>query len=195
MIPGQSRAAIHFLSPDGTYQGHSDFATGWRIDIVDAALVDNELVGALVIEIKTGPSIHGAPIGRQVYGIFPGRVALLRIEDLDGKLETNGYGRPEPAFGPAPPPRSPEEWEALLVSSDRTKILEALTWIAGYHRLPQDLQDSAEREEKEAARVIEAVRKSATVQKRIAELATSENQWLREAARLAQDTLAKQASR
>jgi hypothetical protein len=189
MIPGESRASIHFLDARGRHEAHCVFCTGYRIDINDAALVDNALVGARVIEITTSPAINGGDIRRQVYGIFPSRVALLRLEDSRGKLVAN-YGYPNPYLGPSPPARTADEWEQLLASADRTVVLEALTWISGEHQsVPADSTDS----DKAAALLIAAVRKRPTVNKRIMELTTSANPWLREAALLARQQLPGQA--
>lgn len=120
-------ATFHFLAADGKYQGKSECSTRWPIEA--AAQVENDLGGSPVIEIK----IVGA-VGRQIYGILENRVALLRIEDHAGKMVQNSYWYLPHQLGPLLPNRTREEWEELLNSSDRTQVLEGLTWIGGYHR-------------------------------------------------------------
>jgi hypothetical protein len=186
--PDKPVAIIHFLASNGTYQGHSEFSTRWPID--EAALIDNELLECPVIEIKII-----AALGRQIYGVFENRVALLRFEDHAGKLVGNSYWYLPHQLGPSPPRRSKEEWEELLKSSDRIHVLEGLTWIGGYHRTEDQDTLGREAESLESVRLVDAVRRSSVVQKRIAELAVSENQWIREAAVLAQEQLPKKAGR
>lgn len=196
MIPGASAAAIHFLDANGKHEGHSEFCTGWRIDIRDAALVHNELIGAPVVVIQTAPAINGTSIGRQMYGILGNRIALLRLEDEDAKLLANCYEYPNHQIGPAPPTRTEAEWEELLLSSERARVLEALTWIGGRHATePDPWAGRVFLEQAEAARLVAAVRKRPIVQKKIAELAVSENQWIREAAAMALEQFADKARR
>jgi len=151
--PDKPVAIIHFLASNGTYQGHSEFSTRWPID--EAALIDNELLECPVIEIKII-----AALGRQIYGVFENRVALLRFEDHAGKLVGNSYWYLPHQLGPSPPRRSKEEWEELLKSSDRIHVLEGLTWIGGYHRTEDQDTLGREAESLESVRLVDAVRRS-----------------------------------
>ncbi len=151
---------------------------GWYT--FDAALLNLELLGATVIEIKTASAL-GPSTGRQIYGIFENRIGLLRIEDCDGKLIPSRYENREDQIGPSPPKRTKEEWEELLRSSEHTHVLEALTWIAGDHPL-DDLgrpEVPFALEYLEYLRLVVALRKSPILQKR------------KEAAILAQEQLPK----
>jgi hypothetical protein len=196
VIPSASGARIHFFDSKGKYEGTSEFLTGWRIQILDAALVNHEIPGSAVIEIKTAPSINGASIGRQFYAIFENRVALIRVEDEDGKPIANCYRYPNHQLGPSPPIRTMEEWAELLRFSERVHVLEALVWMGGDHFTVADRErGEIARESLESVRLVAAVRNSQIVQKRIAELTVSENQWIREAAVLAQQQLPKKGGR
>lgn len=190
VIPGNSGAVVHFLDGNGNHQAHSEFSTGWRIDMTDAALAQNDLIGAQVIEVHTAPSINGADIRRQIYGIFEHRVALLRIEDSRGKAQPNWYIHPNHQLGPKAPARTEEEWESLVLSSQPADVLEALVWIGGKHRSESERPErDVHSEETENTQLVAAVRRRRAVQKQIAELVESENQWLREAAVLAQSEM------
>ena len=196
-IPGDSGARIHFLDSSGKLEGTSEFSTGYRTEILDAALIYHDIMMAPLIEIKAERGPFGGAPSRQIYGIFETRVALLRIENQDGKPIANIYLYRSPDFGPSPPKRSKAEWEELLDSPDPATILEALMWIGGHHRTedhfllgPQDTYEHLQ-----SVRLVGALRNSPAVRKRIAELAVSENRWICEAAVLAQQQLPKKADR
>jgi hypothetical protein len=201
LFEGSSAAAIHFLDSSGRYNGGSRFSVGgWGlgfspgIGIKDAALLHHELVSAPVIEIQTVPSWNSDKITRQLYGIFENRVALLRIEDSNGKAVANSYG--DALIGPMPPARTADAWEDLLHSPDRTRVLEALMWIGAWHWTHAEPPSQAVSAEQVAmGRLVVAVRKRPTVQQRMGELTTSANPWIREAAELAQEQIQKQAAR
>jgi hypothetical protein len=174
-----SGARIHFLDATGQYESTFEFCPGYGIYLVDAAFGNHEIVGAPVIEIKTRiidrAFSQWTSDTRQFYGIVDKRLALLRIESEEGKVLANRYDDSHVRLGPSPPERTKEQWEELLLSSDRVLVLEALTWIAG----------------RNFTFLAEAVRESLVVQKRIAELAESENEWIREAAVLAREQFQK----
>jgi len=185
VIPSGSTARIHFFDSNGRYQSTTEFGTGWRIQILDASLFSYEILGDPLIEVISGPSILGESIRRQYYGISKNRAALLRLEDENGKLAANSYEHSHWRLGPSPPVRTKGEWTELLNSLDSKQVLEALTWIGGHHRMENVWNGSGS--------VVAAVRNSPAVQKRIGELTVSENQWIREAAVLAQEQLPKKA--
>lgn len=179
-----SPAAIHFFDSNGTHKGYSEIAVPWPNEVLDASLGRHGLFDCALIEIKTHHVFpqYGLTASRSFVAIED-RVALLRIEDGDGKLVANSYPR---HVGPPLPPRIAAEWEELLRSSRRPNVLEALTWIGCNHRQWPEL---ATPKEIEASRLITEVRAMPAVHKRIAELTTSENPWIREAAELAMQQL------
>lgn len=166
IVPGESRAAVHFLSSTGNHLGCSDFSTGWRSDVVDAVLRHEAHVKDPIIEIQGSGVFSRSATTRLLYGIADNRVALIRVEDTDGTL------RPNFGSGPEPPGRTVEEWEALLWSSEPVPVLEALTWVGSFDREPM-------------TPLIAHFREKTSIHDRIAELSESENQWIREAAILA----------
>jgi hypothetical protein len=190
-IPVVSRAAVHFLDLNRRHLGCSDFSTGWRIDLKSATLRRDQDLGVHVIEILTAPVINGDDIRRQVYGVFDDRVALLRLEDSFGKLVENNYHNPNHTIGPDPLPRSADEWEQELLSSEPARVLESLTWLGGMHR--SDLTSASDNigvEDIIPARTVAELRKRSAVQKAIAELTRCPNRWIREAAQAAERKLA-----
>lgn len=162
IVPGESRAAVHFLSPTGKHLASSDFSTGNRQSVIDAAFRFEPHVNDCVIEIQVSWFRRNPPT-RLIYGIFADRVALIRVEDHKGALERN-YD-----YGPDPPERSLGEWEEFLASENPLHLLEALTWTGRMHwGTTQSL--------------VREIRATAWYQKRVLELCESENQWIRQAA-------------
>lgn len=189
-IPGNSSCSVHFLAAGGRHLGNVEFSTGWRIQIEGATFNFDKALGVPIIEVASAPSINGDDIRRQIYSVFGGRLALLRLEDSGGNLVQNDYWHPNHTIGPRTPLLAAEEWEQRLRGKDLAQVLEALTWIGGDHRLdptppPSDwcLEDSAS-----VRRVIE-VRQRPGVQREIARLAKSDHPWVKEAAQTALDEI------
>jgi hypothetical protein len=192
MIPGVSRAAVHFLDSTGGYLGCSDFSTGWRIDLDSAIFRSDKVLGVQLIEILTKPIINGCDIRRQVYGVFDHRLALLRLEDSSGQLVVNNYYNPNHTIGPNASARMPDEWEQSLLSIEPARVLEALTWLGGEHRTNlTSALDNIGVENVDSAKTVVEVRNRPNVRNAIDELCQSENQWIKEAAQTAQRELAK----
>ncbi|MBI3410957.1 MAG: hypothetical protein HY040_21695 [Planctomycetes bacterium] len=186
--------SIHFLDSNAKYQGNSQFSLCAHEILSEATLVDHPIVGAPVIRIRTFINGIGRESGPRFYGVFRDRVALLRIESLNGRLDSYDYRDSKHSVGPAPPTRTEMEWEALLNSVDLREVLEGLTWIGAMHDLRADLDGIDPGELPADMRLIAAVRRRPGVQRKIAELTESNNQWIREAALLAQFWIPKKST-
>jgi hypothetical protein len=162
MVPGASRAAIHLLSSTGKHLGGSDFSTGGRRDVMDVSFRFEPLVNDRIIEIQTSWFGRRPADTRLIYGILENRVALIRVEDKDGKVKPNFH------CGPDPPKRTVEEWETILASSEPAHVLEALTWIGGF--------------DGSATRLNSHFRGRTSLRDKVTGLCVSENRWIREAA-------------
>src|SRR5204862_6059454 len=111
------------------YLGHSLASLGRSNFVKKATLLRHELLDCPVIEMTGRPFLrHGYPPNRQVYVILDNRLALVRIEDCNGKPVAYRGLFEDPSHQ-----RTGEEWEELLLSADRKHMLEALTWIGGEH--------------------------------------------------------------
>jgi hypothetical protein len=173
-IPGECRAAVHFLDRSGELLYTAEFGTGNRIDIRSATLRREPLAGGWVLDVCSC-GVIGPDVARQVYGLPGGRVVLLRLENSAGRAVPDLRN----AIGPVTPARTPAEWEKLVCSGKTMATLEALAWLGGGPRWngPEWARDPTGQ--------IETVLKRPGVQKALAELARSKNHWLAEAAALA----------
>jgi hypothetical protein len=66
-------------------------------------------------------------------------------------------------------------------------VLRALIWLGGHHRVWPSAERPGARETEEQARLVQEVRGRTGVAERLRALAASEDLWVREAARLAQE--------
>lgn len=181
MVPGSAQVYVHFFDTAGRHLGCSTFDVGNRTDLESVTFRYEPLVGANVLDCKVVPTIGGYR-GRQIYLVRDRQIALVRMEDSNGNLRAMHYHRDSAAAGPLPQLRSMEEWESLLDSDEPADILEGLVWIFGDH-----YSDDQAR--------VDAIHSQPSVQKRIAELAKSENAWIQQAAEEARKTSMKTLQR
>ena len=90
MIPGQSSARVTILNKTGNLINETEFATGWRIDVVNAERVDANNSGQFLFAINSAPVINGRDVTKQYYAIHDEHLILLRLEDSDGNVLKNG---------------------------------------------------------------------------------------------------------
>ncbi|MBA4191110.1 MAG: hypothetical protein C0467_24255 [Planctomycetaceae bacterium] len=186
VIPGNSSATVHFFDRSGKLLNTVAFATGWRINIESATMRTDEALRGQLIEVRSGPAINGGDVCRQMYGVTGNRLALLWLEDSTGTLVPNTYFATNLTIGPLPPNRTAAEWEQALASTQPMLVLEALTWLGGYHlRDVNEGLGGAASEDLETAKLVAEFRQRPSVRKRIAELVQSKEQRTQRAAKLA----------
>jgi hypothetical protein len=185
-IPGTSSCEVHFLATGGGHLGSVSFSTGWRIQIEGASFKFDNALGIPVVEVTSAPSINGDDIRRQIYGLFGDHLALLRLEDSEGNLVQNDYYHPNHTIGPRPLALAAEDWEQLLRGGDLARVLEALNWIGGDHRLdPTPPPANWNLEKSDSVKQVTEVRGRPESRREIERLTKSEHPWVQEAARVA----------
>jgi hypothetical protein len=86
----------------------------------------------------------------------------------------------------------PRNGRKMLSSAEPMVVLEALLWIGGNHR--RDLgatPPNVSMEDRDVAELVASVRQRPAVQRTLEELSCSENQYVRQAVRLAAQELGK----
>jgi hypothetical protein len=180
VVPGNSGAAVDFFDEDGVLINSTDFLTGWRITIDSALFHFDVSMNAYVIEVASGNYINGRDIERQCYGVIDGRIALLRLEDSEGKVVGRHFRSSKFTIGPDVPLQTPEQWERVLISNRKADVLEALAWLAAgahLHRVARD-------QDKESADLVEEVLQRPAVRVALEELVRSDHPWISEAAKM-----------
>jgi len=132
-IPGTSSAHIFLFDASGRLVAQSEFSTGWRIDIRDAAVLTDRVKGEKLIRINTGPVIGGSDIRTQYYALIDDALALVRLEDSSGSCIQNEYAAPNHTIGPEAITRTETEWIRALSAPRLAEILRTLVWLGGRH--------------------------------------------------------------
>jgi hypothetical protein len=177
-IPGESRARIFVLDNNGNLLAESILQTGWRIDIVDAAWESDSGHGFPCVKVSTCPAINGADICSQYYAPIDRAFALVRMENRQGESIRNAYYAENHTIGAAVPVRTAVEWEDALYSSDRVELLKTLVWLDGRHSGDDNDSD---------ALLLQEVRSRPRVRAALRLHLTSDDEWVRTAARLANE--------
>lgn len=219
ILPGQQAHRVYFFDKDANLLNREDFTTGWRMIVGTVELINREDKEFPIIKISAagGGGFAYAQSMIQYYALLENSIVLIRLEskgitvlDLDDR---NSYGCQYSSIGPKMPARSIEEWTKSLNSKNKAEILRTLMWLAGKHesldKLNQSQRDQDEQRKNnpdlevqkttlekcpgivDEIRLYEAVKNHPDVRKRVRELTGSTDQWIGEAARLAEKPIEK----
>ena len=189
MIPDASSAHVFVFDAEGRRLTESEFLTGWRINIDDACWLVDSGHGFSCLLVRSSASINGLDVGCQYYTLLQDSIALVRLEDSEGKSVQVDYHSPNHTIGPPVPERSPEESETLLRSSDNAEVLRTLVWLGGHHSdPPQDEKGLCVERFEDATRAL-ATRRRPGVRSAVEALTRSEDVWVREAAQQAWEAI------
>ena len=182
--PGTSSANIYLFDSVGQMVGRSSFSTGWRADVVDAALLPNKIGSEPVIRINTIPDINGRDLAAQYYGIRDDSVVLLRLEDGSGNCIPNIYSWPNLTIGPLPSARKDSEWTRALHDSGTIEVLQALIWLGGDHTHRDTTENAGE------VTGCMNVRRDPETRAALERLAGDKDRWISQSAKLALEKIA-----
>jgi len=184
--PGTTPVWLTLLAESGDTLTQAHFDTGHRCYLWKAALstFDGFEFPLVAFEIDGGIPGHT----RQLYALVGGRFDLVRVEEEGGVPARCRYYVKSFSCGPEPPEQTDDEWEADLFSSDRARVLRALTWLGGQHL--QIALDS-QHESWEQIELVRRVRQRPTVRTRLKQLAAVGPEWERGMAELALDAVKK----
>jgi hypothetical protein len=191
MIPGNSGLSVHVFAQDGSLIRSSVFQTGWRIGVTDIRVVYLPQISRNGIEVRSAPFINGRDVAKQFYALVNDEVLLIRLEDKAGNLIRNVYGAPNHTFGFTITGRSANEWKDALESGDFAEVLATVTWLSGNHLDPREPvpeisgMPPVAHEDISEARLAGDVRSREDVRKQVKALMRSQNLWVHQAAKLA----------
>jgi len=179
-IPGPFGVRVHLFDRYGRRVSGADFSGGWRMSWTTSALLHSANAGGPVLKVKVYNGNGGADIDYQYYAPVGGQIALIRLEDFEGRFAANDYWASNLIMGPCPPRRSAEEWEKALRSAQPAEVLRTLCWLGGKHHSPQAEERDSYHESLEDSRRVVEVR--ARVRPLLLDLTKSPNPWIAEAA-------------
>ena len=184
-IPGESTARIQLLDASGATINGWSFQAGWRL-FLDEALIDfSTKHGGDLVVLKTTPAINGRNVAKQYFAIGDDRVRLVRIESNTGEAVQNEYVYPNREIGLAPEANNADQFIALLSSSDKADVLCALVYLGGRHLVESRRELLGEPRESKYAGLFREVINNPRVRTLIGRLAESDDEWVRQEAKLA----------
>ena len=166
------------------------FPIGWRTFLHDVDVVSRQDLGCDVLRARLTAMPHLQPEDRtnyhhQYYALVDDAFALIRCEDLHGRVYRPWYGGRRPLNGPEVPQRTAREWLLRLENGSTVAQLAALVWLTAGHRpSTEPLRAGHDEESVEAARLFERVRDDPRTAAVLARLKRSSVEWVREYASL-----------
>jgi len=177
-VPGGSYAGIQLFDAAARRIGSWSFQVGWRIRLIGASLKPSKALAANLIVIRTVPEMDGPPVDREYFTVAQDQLRFVRMEDRQGNLLQNNYLEKNLDIGIIPDARTTEQWIALLESPEKADVLSALFFLCGKHL------DEFGRPGFYSA-LFRELANSPRMRDLIQHLTVSDDDWIRQAARLA----------
>ncbi len=185
IIPGECTARILLLDASGGRINGWSFQAGWRLFLTDASFEPSANVAGDLVVLRTERAINGRDIAKEYFAIGDDRLRLVRLENSKGEAVQNEYVFPNYELGIAPDAKSPDQFVALLESSDKADVLSALVFLGGQHLDDARRMSLPEPHESKYAALFQEAIGDPRIQASILRLTMSDNEWIRQAARLA----------
>jgi len=125
-IPGISMAHIHVFDSKGRIVSKTEFSTGYRITINDAAIHDATTTD-FMFRIESEPVINGRGVAAQYYVLFRDQILLVRLEDGKGLSIENDPNNMK--IGNDAPEFISNNWKEMLENGRRVERLLALAYL------------------------------------------------------------------
>lgn len=168
-------ASIQLFDATGKRLAASKFRTGNRERPESAALVYSDSSGTELIVFKTRSTVDSQGAREQYFALSADRLRFVRAESESGETV---YSWPLETMGFMPEAKTPDEWIALLQSTNRADVISALVFIGGEH-VDNATTDPA------LIKMVREIRQDTRVRALIQRLRESDNEWIRQAAQLA----------
>ncbi len=197
--PGFSDAKVDVFDKNWKRIATEGFLTGYRLHLRSVDVDEDNPLKQPVLVAKLIPTSdlfvedRNAKIARekrQYYALAGERWVTVRFEKGQSQLVRTSYAGRVTVNGPQPPKRTKDEWITQLKSENAVEQLAALVWLSGRHLRSTDRRNENTFEESiEDSRLFESVRDADEMASLLNKLTMSENSWVRDAARLALQTV------
>ena len=155
------------------------FATGWGHSLLDASIEFSQDLKSDLVVLHMGPNKIGAGDAKEYFAIGHDRLRLVRLENDRGDAAQDDYlGRPVDFV---PDAKSVDEFASLLESNDKADVLSALVFLGGRHLADRNSFPVDGRYAKLFQELMDSPRVRALVER----LTASDNDWIKQAAKLA----------
>jgi hypothetical protein len=135
--------------------------------------------------VRTAPVINGRDVAKEYFSFGDDRLRVVRLEDSKGAAVQNDYIFQNSEIGIVPSAQTVQDWAGLLRSEDKADVLSALVFLGGRHLDEQERMALPEPHESKYAALFQELLADVTIRGLIAQLGTSRDPWIRDAAILA----------
>ena len=184
-VPGASIGMVQLFDNAGKKLGEWKFWPGPEVELAKVSFSHNREVDTDVIAITDVGQIAGQNVAKQFFAFDRDALFLIRLEDDDGQILQNQYHYPRFPLGVAPDARTATEWIKLLESSNRVRVLAALTYLGGQFQLASRPDFWQQVSDTRLIAPIRELRANARIRVLIATHQKATSPWIREAAELA----------
>ena len=181
IIPGEETVRVHIFDTAGIILSRAQFSTGNRRAIRSMQIRKNYGVKpeALILDVE---SWLGGYDSRHFYAVIGHELRLVYLYDTQPYCDQgsrfhiyNGTYTTGPRVN-----LSADQWETELQSTDESRVLSALTWLAGHHWGADAVLNDPE-DQSDSAKDIN-LRARDSVRRRLADLTNSENFFIKSTA-------------
>ncbi len=184
-VPGGSSACVLLLDSGLHHINNWCFQTGWRITLDSASFDFSNDLGSDIIVLHMTRFINGRNVAKEYFALSGDRLRFVRMENDKGEAVQNEYVLPNYEIGIVPTGETEQEWIDMLRSADKPDVLSALVFLGGRHITEAQRRLAPEPAESKYASLFQKLISDARIRELIAGLSDSENEWIRQAARLA----------
>lgn len=130
-VPSQSEATVLFFDQNQKFLRADLTSMGYRAQLRGCDILEKPKIGSFIWRSEVRPEFQ--PHVKVYFGLAGHRVALIRVETLQGDLLPNSFGIAHWGYGPKPQRFTKTSLLAALESPYPVVVLEALTWLGGDH--------------------------------------------------------------
>jgi hypothetical protein len=181
LIPGGSSARVQLFDGSGKTAGAWSFQVGWRIFLDGVSFKYSKDLGSDLIVLRTNPVVNGRDIGKEYFAISNDRLRLVRLENGKREITQNEYIYTQGGVNLVPDATNVDQFADLLESKDKADVLSALVFLGGRHL---GERDSYPRDGRYAA-LLQELMDSPRISALIDHLSNSDDEWIRQASKLA----------
>jgi hypothetical protein len=160
--------------------GSWSFQTGWRINLVGATF---EAASPITGDVVVLHMSRGSDVAREYFAINNDQLRLVRIENDRGESIHNAYVFPNYEIGLVPHATTVDEWFAVLGSENTVEVTSALLFLGGTH---VDGTDRTLKLQHGYADAVQQMLGTGRMREVIERLRNSKNEWVSQAAMLAE---------
>ena len=184
VFPGGSSACIQLFDAAAKRIHSWSFLTGWRLDLGSASIKSSTDVAGdtIVFQMKR---YMGRNVAKEYFALSNDQLHFVRMENDKGEAIQNEYVYPNFEIGIVPDASTEDQWASILESKDKAVVLSALVFLGGRHLTEPERRFTDNTRASKYAGLFQQLLSSPRIRGLVQGLANSENEWIKQAAKLA----------